>query len=225
MYKPEKTLSSERLMDTYGVYLEAKLSARAETMGLFGVFEKAQHALFAANHRERRAQRAVHLALASRDDASFDMDRLLMKVELSVLADVNRDRTSEAFKRLFPVPVSDHAALSPVRKLDIVKRLEAVMVASTDVASVKAWSPLVAGQRAKLETAIAFWQKARQFHVETYAAEKVERDRWRETYDVIQGELIKLYPGDRKKVDAFFRRGPKPKRAEEESSPPAATGT
>ncbi len=219
MYRPDKTLSSERLIDTFGVYLEAKLSAHPETAGLFATFEKAQLALIAANHRERRAQRAVHLALASRDDADFLMDRLLFKFQLAVRSDANGDRTNAGYKRLFPVPVSDHEGLSPVRKLGIVMNLESVMVGSTDVPSVKAWMPLMAAQRAKLQEALAVWEKAERAHAEMFAAELVERDRWRDTYDAIYADLIKLYPGDRKKVESFFRRGRKPKKAAEESPP------
>ena len=225
MYRPEKTLSSERLINTYGVYLEAKLGAHPETAGHFATFEMAQLALMAANHREQRAQRAVHLALAKRDDAAFLMDRLLFKFQLAVRSDANGDRTNAGYLRLFPVPVSDHENLSPVRKLEIVRKLESVMIGSTDVPSVEAWMPVVSAHRAALEEALAAWVKATQAHVEAYAAELVERDRWSDTYDVIHGELIKLYPGDRKQVESFFRRGPKPKRAEEESSPPTAAGT
>ncbi len=222
MFQPMIKNSSERLLDTYGVYLEAKLGAHPPTAALFAIFEKAQQVLAAANDRERKAMRAVHLALATRDDADFMMDRLLSKIELAVLSDVERDRTHPVFVRLFPVPVSAYSELSPVRTLETVLKLETELAASTDLPSVQVWVPALAAERATLDSAIAAWQKAKLAHTETRTAELIERQSWLNAYNEIHADLVKQFPNDRKKVENFFRRGPRPKQAKEGSSPSEA---
>jgi hypothetical protein len=219
MFKPRITDASENLFYSFGLYLEARLKADPAATGLFGTLEKAQRNLSAANERELKARAEAFIALAARDHDDFVLERLISKFELALLFEVDKNRTSPVYERFFPKGLSYESQLSAEARIDRSKFIEAALAdldhveaAAASVKtgtpgkiSFKSWKSTLALQRSKLEAAVATYRAAKGAHDGAQAAEVKERSAWLDTYVSIHVDLLKLFPGDRRKADSFFR--------------------
>jgi len=219
MRVPNHKLSSETLLDVYASYLGARLKADPITGAVHSVFLKAKTALDAANTRQRQALSDLQELQSARDYADFVLDELLGEFEAAVFTAAKRDRKNPLYLRIFPKALSVQTRTSPTKQIERVKTIEKDLAEATTPSVLKTWLAKMVDLRAKLEKAIDVWSEARIAHSTAQFAEKEERTRWLRAYQVIHAELVKLFPGNRKKVDSFFRPAPKTTRREE--SPPA----
>jgi len=224
MFNPRDHWSSETILYTFGIYLDVRLKADPETVGLAEILEKAQSDLGAANVREQKANIALQAAIAARDHADFKMERVVSKFEDALSYVVDREHDSPMYRQFFPNGKSGVSGLTAIHRVGRVKLIEArltdLMSGSTtkpDVASVtvktvaetllaKSWIARLSDQRLKLEASIAVWQDSLVAYANAFRAEVHERNEWKIAYRLIYAKLLELYPADRKKVESFFRR-------------------
>jgi hypothetical protein len=203
----------------YGTYLAARLKADPMTGGLHSVLSKASAALATAHARERKAQSDLQEVQSARDYADFLMDQLLGEFESAVYAVAKRDRSHPLYVRLIPKPVSKQVRTLPAEQVVRVASIEKDLAEAGIPEVLKPWLAKLADQRVKVEKAIAAWREAWLAHSTALYAEVNERSRWLHTYRSIHADLVKMFPGERKKIDSFFR----PIRtARRDESPPSA---
>ncbi len=239
MFNPSTKYSSEVLYYTFGVYLEARLKAEPIAAGLVGLFEKAQRELISSNDRELKARIAAQIARAARDHESLEMERLISKFEMALLTTVDRNRMSPMYKFFFPDGLKTIGRIGSLEKIERAKVLESALagLGRSDVVdktapvalghvektetgpavSLKVWLPRFTAQRIKLEAAVSARLDAKVSHTDAQAFEVKQRAHWTATYDAVHVDLLKLFPGDRKKVNSFFHA--RPRRREDDAKP------
>ncbi len=212
MYPPQKTNSSEVMVDMFGHYLQARLKADPEVADLDVTFECAQSALERACEARRTARRALQQALAARDYAAFMLVRQVSYFQLALLAHVDRDRGNPLYRRYFPDGITPVVELPPGPLVETVRVMEAGLEAQSDAPGLAPWRGRLAADRSKLEAAAAALQEARVAHERAWGAERTARAGWLDAYRSTYGDLVKRFPSDRSKVESFFRPGRKSRR-------------
>ncbi len=210
MRTPLSDLSTERLLDVYGAYLRARLTAHPESAPLVHTLADASSALVAANERQREALATLQDALSSRDYAALVTDRMLTQFRLAVLSHVNSDRSDRLYARYFPKSsLGPQAQMSPAWLVARINRLTAYLEDDGSPEALKPWASRLTEQRIALEKTMSVAGVADDTHANAQLAEVMQRSTWLGSYRGIYGDLIKLFPADRKKVESFFRPGPK----------------
>ncbi len=205
MYLPNVTWSSERFLDHYGPYLKARLKAEPAATVFVTTVESAQDALREANERERAAARALQEAAALRDHAELAIVRTVRDFEVTLLAHVRKDRTSVTYRQYFPGGLRAFSRASREEQLQQVAHMETMFADATDIAPVHHFARLLADARTALEAALHGWRGAEDAHMVAQLHEESERARWLESHRSVYGGLIQLFPGDRERVEGFFR--------------------
>jgi len=207
---PSRELSTRTLLDLHGAYLGARLKVDPRTVGLHPAFLQATAALRAADERQRRALAELQEAQSARDYAAFVLDDVLGQFEPAVLTAAGRDRRGALFRRYFPKSLSLLVRLRPAEQVEWVRSIETDLAEATAPAALRPWLPRLAELRAKLEKAIDAWREASIARSTARFAERHERSRWLYAYQAVHADLIKAFPGARRKVESFFRRAPAP---------------
>ncbi len=211
MFIPQNHNASQRLVDTFGTYLASRLKANAETRSLYETFQKAQETLDASNALQRKSRRGMLEAQSARDHAAFLMGRVIAKFQLAVLAHVEKVRTSPLYGRYFKDGMEAIALVPPHRLVENVKTFERDLAMSADAEALRSWVPVLVEGRMTLEKSMVEYSDARIVYTNAVNAEETERLHWVEAYRTVAGDLVGIYPADRRKIESFFRKGRKPR--------------
>lgn len=222
MYTPYKQWSSEVLLDLFGLYLHARLNADPATHGLATIVDKAQSSLRIANERERKAFQVLQFAIAERDHAVFALRRTIVQIEGTLWLFVGKNRGDNTYRMYFPVGLTPVLESPLAEMMNTVGTLEAALREAPAGFPLKPFLSKLTAAREALEKPEAALKAATIAHDQAYNAEVAERGLWLETYRAVFGELTKLFPSDRGRVDSYFRPGRKHKRAAGEGAAPMA---
>ncbi len=209
---PQDHRSSEFLLGYYGSYLKARLKADPAAGGLVKSIETAQDSLRSANEKERAAAQALLESAAIRDHADFVLVRTVRDFEVMLLAHVKRDQASVTYRQYFPGGIDGFRSSPRGERLQRVLHMETLLAESQAHFMIKTFARALGESRVALEKAVHSWKVAHSAHFALRESEKAERDAWLRSYQSVYGGLLILFPGDREKVESFFRPGPNRRR-------------
>ncbi|MCC6521680.1 MAG: hypothetical protein IT373_03370 [Polyangiaceae bacterium] len=214
MQIPAETTATQTLLDRYGEHLAATLGADKGTAAQATEFEAAQGALRVSLEARLAAERAQQRAEALADSAEVELERLIRQAELAVLGASQKKRDQEPYPSVLPAGLS--GALAPRGKAQAAeaRRIATALGSAPAVTPAAAsFAPGLVELADKLELATKTVEAAQAAVDAAEALEKQNKRAWRQTYRKIFGSLTALYPDDRRKVEAFFRKGDKKDKA------------
>ena len=203
MFTPNPSTASQRLVEFFGLYLLSRLLGSPLTATFAALFQKAQAELEQADAAERAANRTVVHLTAVRDTAVEALDEAVGSLELKVLDAVSRNREADEYKVLFP------QGLMGIVDSPLADRIELVRTLVTSAAKGRpefvAFAKKLSAALAAAEKAMTDLQLAENAHTVAQTEEFVARDAWIRAYRATYGMLVTAFPGNRKKVERFFR--------------------
>jgi hypothetical protein len=194
--------NSHHIYVTLGVAHEAALLADPATAHLAeSVRTATQQVREAGNRRQAASERSV-AALALRNRADYELDRLVRRVDLDALRLSDRDRKRSPYRDLFPHGVTSVVTAPLQREIDQVRTIENRIREIPDLASQA--EPLKTA-REQLESTIAAYREAVRVEAEAAAALAVAKSDWLRQMRASYGALLVLF-GDRRRAESYFAR-------------------
>lgn len=209
------------MVDIFGEYFLARMQADPEVEHLVDPFVREQNALRTAHELEREQNRRRQREKAKLDHALFQMNRTVREFELALLAHVKKDRKAAEYRRFFPNGMLATTTAPAAAGVASVHQMERQLGENAGMKDAAVWLADLAQRREMVERAQAQYAEANADHVAARTAERLARDAWRRLYRGTYGELIALFPADRRRVGAYFREGPR-REERAEPAPPAA---
>lgn len=211
MKMPPESTASATLLDSYGEYLLARLSAKKDLKALFEAFRVQQDTLRAKLTTANELNRAEQRALASRDDADQILDDAVRRLSMTILSITRNNRNSALYTKYFPGGLTAITlAPLPDEMIGVGKILD--LLSTEENPQVKGFDTALKESSVNLKTAIDGYNGAKVATDTAVNAMRAQSITWRDTYRKIYGELTSLYPHDRSLVESFFKKAPKPKK-------------
>lgn len=204
MRMPGMTASS-RTLRKHSVYTIVRLRARPATAALAVALAKSQDTMTEATGIRERAEEETLAALAIRDEADANLDRIIVRISLSMLESVANRREDPAYRRLFPDGAHAVTSLPILAEIARVGILEERLAERPDEATAKEFLPSLSQHRMALEAAVDAYGSSLSAEAVARAREQEAQEEWRRVYRRIYGELVAMVPEDRSRVESFFR--------------------
>lgn len=201
-----RKLRSTTSLDVYIldlVYLNARLSANDETKDLAPPVKTLLDSLDEIDSRLRTAQREQVVSQARRDHLDDQLD-ITLKRSGKITEGVFGSQQSPEFRRIFPTAPSAIANLTWEEELSRVDVVSGQLAQSTNPALVALAAPL-RQTAAELREALDAYKAA----FTPLATVRADRDYQKTETNVVRdrvyGQLIATFPGQRSRVEKFFR--------------------
>lgn len=223
MQKPPITTGSETL-HKIGIYHACMLTAYDETQDLGESFTPVLNMLDLKYQARVKAGDLVTQAYAHRKFGDRLLDRLLKKIEALILSEVNRNRQSPLYRKLFPKGLSGLVNVSPEEEVRLVTVFRQMLRESKPELAEQYDGQIEQAQN-RLSEANSGLKAAIDEEARTFAEEKNARIDFITRYKKNYGSLIDLFPDDRNLVEEFFMpfRSSGGSVDESDETPPAST--
>ncbi len=231
MRMPPVVIATLRLIETYGVFHEARLMAHAKLKGaperivkmldvwskLLGVMDKQAAAIGAARRDRVRARAALILA-------NHNADRMLGRMSAAIDADQAAPTNKTDKKKILRTNPSDVARLPYTEQIGAMRSM-AKEIADSSLVTAKSLVKEFGESADALEAALKAYAEARR--LQTDAREKgedLELD-FRHVYNGNYGGLRELYKEDVAFVETFFYKEDRQDRDDDAAAGPKGEGT
>lgn len=205
MRLPELTASSPTLLQS-SLFTTVRLKADPQTVAFLPPVEAVHRRVSSTLARRVSLHEVVIECLALRAAADFNLDGGLIQTSLLQLARVGNNRNDPGFTTIFRMPASTMAALPPEEEVAEVELLEARLAALPEGDELRTRSlPLLTAQRQQLQGAVTNLRAAMQAEAAARADELIAREEWRRTIQRLYGLLLAELPGQKARVESFFR--------------------
>lgn len=195
--------ATPRLLEDARYHL-ASIKADPEAKHLVAPTEKAIAELVKRQQARQTAATAAleHHALLERSD--FDLDAELRKVQLLVLAQVDKNREAPAYRACFPDGISPVVAMRGTEQARAIEQLVPTLAAQApDVAKAHGATLEKLAQTAAAEEQA--WQKSRSDEAQAFTDEIIARSQLLRQLKKNRASLGVLYPDNPRRVRSYFR--------------------
>ena len=225
MEMPPDSASSDVLLE-HGAFHLAALGADDGAAAMRDAFATVQDGLRTAQRATVGAREAAAGAEALRIAAEVRVETSLRKLELILLAGVNKRRKDEPYVSAFPEGVT--GAIAPLGNGQVAEAKRILALLAPTAGEPPAGVPAEAGATlvellrgaTALEERVRNEDAAAEAEARAFSTELSLRRSWREQYRKGHGLLTAQYPTDRKRVDSFFKKASKSKA--KKPAPPAS---
>jgi hypothetical protein len=202
MQNPSSTTSTE-LLHKIGIYHWSMLTANDETLEIGDSFQVVQAKLDQKYAIRILLNDTVTKLFAKRNYADLLLDRIVNKVESVILADVNKNRDSPIYKKLFPKGLRGITNAPYEEEVQQVERFEQVL-RETKPEIAEIYGAKLQQARERSNQSIIDLKKAISDEGIAFADEKIARLDWLTQYKKNYGVLIAMFPDDKALVEEFF---------------------
>jgi len=204
MRVPDVGASTERLLDSYGLYHLTRLQADPSLKDLADAFSLAQKRLKQRNDEFQAAEAAAMTALAVRDTKDDELDEAVRGFFLALLRKVLNNRKAPLFLKYFPdgvTPVIGAASEDEVRVVGILLQ----KLSDEQDLDLKAHAPTLTQAVDNLTAAISAYETAVDAQKLAFGVMQSEKLAWTEGYKRSYRELQLRFFDNPKRVERFFR--------------------